>query len=130
MCDAPLLGMAILTPALSRHCFQTTGPCPVTLIILQGPCSVQCSRSQIGRVVLYRVAGGVTDTTVDAFNGRIGLQTHGAARWNLRDLIVSSLGGVKLSRGLSPFIKKYRHVSRKVFDHGQIAEGLNGQCVT
>src|SRR5262245_6750388 len=92
----------------------------VTLVVDERPCTIERGRPEISCIPSDRIARGVTDAAIDAFNGGIGGQAGAAVGPDLRDRIVAGFGGHERAFRLLPFLEEQAHVGCQILDHRQV----------
>ena len=63
--------VALMTAGITGNCSQAFFAAPIAFIVLQAPGPVQRRRAQVIAVPADNIAGGIANTTVNAFGGGI-----------------------------------------------------------
>ena len=125
---ATLLRMAQVTAGIAGYRLQTFLVSAIARVILQAPGPVQRGRAEIIPVPGNDVTGGVTDATVDTFDGRVsGLPLGGAWR-NIGDLVIARAGAGEMTFSPFPFFEKLAHIAGEVPDYRKVAQRLDGDA--
>ncbi len=103
-----------------RHRLQARGATGIAFVVEERPRPRQRRRPEIILVPAHRIAGGVTDPAIDAFDGRVNGAPRRAIWPDLLDFIVACLGRRKNPLSFLPLLKERLHVGRQVLDDGQV----------
>ena len=99
---------------------QSRGIAAVAFVVDQRPRPRQRRRSEIGGIPAHRIAGGVADAAIDAFDRRIGGDARRGLGPDLRDGVVPRPRRRKDALGALPLGEKVRHVGDQILDHRQV----------
>ena len=109
-----------MTAARRGDCRKAFRIARVALVIEERPGAIECGRPEIGRVPAHRVAGGVTNSTVDAFDARIRRHPRGSIGANLCDSLMTRSRRLERSFCPLPLFEERPHVGGEVLDHWKV----------
>src|ERR1700719_5065269 len=102
--------VAGMAAARRRHRLQTRGTAGIAFVVEERPRPRQRRRTEIILVPAHRIAGGVTDAAIDAFDGRVGQAPRRAVGADWLDFLVPCLARCKNTLSLLPLLKERLHV--------------------
>ena len=117
---AGLVRMAGMAAAVGGDGLEARWRLPASRCVIdQRPCPRQRCRSEIGGVPAHRVAAGIADAAIDAFDRRVGGHARRRVGPDLRDRVMPRLRRCKHALGALPLLKELLHVGGQILDHRQ-----------
>src|SRR5579885_118657 len=121
--------MTGLATVIVRHRFEPFGLAAVAHVVDQSPSAVERGRTQIIAIPGHNVAGGIADAATDAFDAGIGRLSFLRLRRNDGEILLRRGARLKEAMRRFPLVEELRHLHRKVFHHGEIAQRLEPQAL-